>query len=156
MGVVAISGFTAGSSPGSPKLVTGNAEADFMRLSALLIPHRLDALTGARIMVGLGADRSPMNGHVTELLALARSRHATEAEDFFPFATGPAKAAALAIISAWYLGVAENIPGARVFANVDALMYGPTSDVMTIPSYATAGPSDWGQRSTPLAFMPSF
>ena len=66
------------------------------------------------------------------------------------------RGAALKIISAWYLGVIDDAPGATVFANFDALMFKPTSDVMTIPSYAPAGPNHWNSLSPPLAAMPSF
>ena len=129
---------------------------DFMRLSALLVPHRLDAVTGRRLATAMKADQSPMAGYVTTLLTLAAAKRASKVEDFFPFTTGAARAAALQIVSAWYLGVVEDVPGAVVFANVDALMFKPTSDVMTIPTYAPAGPSAWGGFSPPLAAMPSF
>jgi hypothetical protein len=38
--------------------------------------------------------------------------------------------------TAWYLGVIVDAPDTEVFAYELALMYQPTSDVMTIPSYA--------------------
>lgn len=129
---------------------------DFMRLSALLVSHRLDEVTGRRLAAAMEADQLPMAGHVTTLLALAATKRASKAEDFFPFATGAPRATALKMISAWYLGVVEDKPGAQVFANVDALMFRPTSDVMTIPTYAPAGPSAWGGFSPPLAAMPTF
>lgn len=129
---------------------------DFMRLSALLIPHRLDTVTGHRLAAAFRADRPPIADHVAALLRLAAAKQATTVEEFFPFAAGAPRATVLRIVSAWYLGVVEDRPGAQVFANVDALMFKPTSDVMTIPTYPTAGPSDWGGLSPPLAAMPAF
>jgi hypothetical protein len=43
-----------------------------------------------------------------------------------------------------------------VFAYEFALLYQPTSDVMTIPSYAISGPNGWSAESPPLHDMPSF
>ncbi len=129
---------------------------DFMRLSVLLIPHGLDTITGHRLAAAFEADRPPIAGHIAALLQLAASKRATTVEEFFPFAAGAPRATALRIISAWYLGVVEDKAGAQVFANVDALMFKPMSDVMTIPTYPSAGPNDWGRFSPPLAAMPSF
>jgi hypothetical protein len=69
---------------------------------------------------------------------------------------GPLKETALSIISAWYLGVVTDAPDAEVFAYEYALMYGPTSDVMTIPSYAIAAPNGWTDDAPPLSNMPEF
>jgi hypothetical protein len=131
-------------------------EAGFMHLARLLIPHRLDALTGRRLMAALSVKYPSLHSQVATLLALAIERQANEAEDFLPFATQNAKNVALAIISGWYLGFVQNGPTTQVLAYDQALMFGPTSDVMTIPTYATAGPNEWGSASPPVAFMPSF
>ncbi len=77
-------------------------------------------------------------------------------EDFFPFASDEAKASALRIISAWYLGVVEDAPGAKVIAYELALMFKPTSDVMTIPTYSISRPNGWGAAAPPLSAMPTF
>jgi hypothetical protein len=63
---------------------------------------------------------------------------------------------ALAIISAWYTGVVEDSANAEVFAFETALMYQPTRDVMTIPTYAISGPSGWTAQAPPLGNMPTF
>ena len=139
----------------STRLV-GEPHRDFLRLSALLVPHRLDEVTGERLALEMRADQPPMADYIASLLALATAKRASRAEDFFPFATAAPRAAALRIISAWYLGVVEDVPGARVFANADALMFKPTADVMTVPTYAVAGPNNWGGFSPPLAAMPVF
>jgi fructose 5-dehydrogenase small subunit len=78
-------------------------------------------------------------------------------EDFFPdLPEGRLKDTALAIISAWYTGVVVDEPGYKVFAFELALMYQPTRDVMTIPSYAISGPNGWNSSAPPLTDMPKF
>jgi hypothetical protein len=129
----------------------------FMELSSLLIPHRLNDAIGVRIGAAMSALNASLSQQVTELLAIAKKKNARIVEDFFPdVPEGPLKEAALAIISAWYLGVVTDAPDAEVFAYEFALMYGPTSDVMTIPSYAISGPNGWPADAPPLSDMPEF
>jgi hypothetical protein len=45
---------------------------------------------------------------------------------------------------------------AQVFASEFALMFQPTGDVMTIPSYAISGPNGWDSNAPPLTGMPTF
>ena len=129
----------------------------FMELSSLLIPHRLDHDVGLRLAAALSAKDPAFKGHVTALLDLARKKQAAIVEDFFPdVPDGPLKEAALLIISAWYLGVIVDAPVAEVFAYELALMYQPTIDVMTIPTYAISGPNGWTSEAPPLSNMPEF
>jgi len=128
----------------------------FMALSRLLIPHRLDPDIGRRIAAELKADQAPVSDHIDALLKLAHDRHATVVEDVFPFASEQAKAVALRIISAWYLGVVDDAPGAKIVAYELALMFKPTSDVMTIPTYSISRPNGWGVAAPPLSAMPTF
>jgi hypothetical protein len=128
----------------------------FMALSRLLIPHSLDSEIGRRIAAELKADRGPFSDHIDALLKLAHDRHATVAEDFLPFASDEAKAAALRIISAWYLGVVDDAPDAKIIAYELALMFKPTSDVMTIPTYSISRPNGWGIEAPPLSAVPTF
>ena len=103
------------------------------------------------------ARNAALQDHVTTLLAIAKKKDACIVEDFFPAVPeGPVKEAALAIISAWYLGVVIDESGAEVIAYEQALMYQPTRDVMTIPSYAKSGPNGWNAYAPPLSDMPSF
>jgi len=83
-------------------------------------------------------------------LRLQKQKNAVIVEDFFPdVPEGSAADTALSIISAWYLGVVSDAPDAEVVALEYALMYQPTSDVMTIPSYAISGPTA-GRPKLPL------
>jgi hypothetical protein len=131
--------------------------ARFMEVSSLLIPHRLNAEIGKRIGAAMSALNQSLSEQLAELLAIARNKNARIVEDFFPdVPEGPLKETALAIISAWYLGVVSDAPDAEVFAYEYALMYGPTRDVMTIPSYAISGPNAWTADAPPLDSMPEF
>jgi hypothetical protein len=136
---------------------SGESAARFMELSSLLIPHHLNEGVGRRIGAAMSALNPSLAEQMTELLAIARKKNARVVEDFFPdLPEGPLKETALAIISAWYLGVVTGAPDAEVFAYAYALMYGPTSDVMTIPSYAISGPNGWKADAPPLDSMPEF
>ena len=110
-----------------------------------------------RLAAALSVRDPAFTGHVTALLELARKKQAAVVEDFFPdVPEGPLKDTALLIISAWYLGVIVDAPDAEVFAYELALMYQPTIDVMTIPTYAISGPNGWTSEAPPLSDMPKF
>lgn len=131
--------------------------ARFMDLSSLLIQHRLDPVTGKRIAGALAAQNPSLPDQMTTLLDIARKKNARIVEDFFPdIPDGALKETTLSIISAWYMGVVIDTPDAEVFAFEHALMYQPTRDVMTIPSYAKSGPNNWNAHAPALSDMPSF
>ena len=133
------------------------SSARFMEISSLLIPHRLNEAIGKRIGAAMSALNPSLSEQVAELLAIAKNKDAKVVEDFFPdVPDGPLKKTALSIISAWYLGVVTDAPDAEVFAYEYALMYQPTKDVMTIPSYAISGPNGWTADAPPLDSMPEF
>jgi hypothetical protein len=131
--------------------------AQFMEISSLLIQHHLNEQVGKRIGAAMSGLNPALSEQVGALLAIAKNKNARIVEDFFPdVPEGPLKETALAIISAWYLGVVTDAPDAEVFAFEYALMYGPTKDVMTIPSYAISGPNGWTSEAPPLDRMPEF
>jgi hypothetical protein len=131
--------------------------AGFMEISSLLIPHRLHEEVGKRIGAAMSALNPSLSEQVAGLLAIARNKNARMVEEFFPdVPEGPLKETALAIISAWYLGVVKDADDGEVFAFEYALMYQPTRDVMTIPSYAISGPNAWPADAPPLENMPDF
>ncbi|WP_407121897.1 sorbitol dehydrogenase family protein [Bradyrhizobium sp. STM 3561] len=133
------------------------AAARFMEISSLLVPHRLNAEVGRRMGAAMVALNPALLQEIGGLLSIARGRNARIVEDFFAdIPDGPLKETALSIISAWYLGVVTSASNAEVFAYEYALMYGPTSDVMTIPSYAISGPNRWTSTAPPLSNMPEF
>jgi hypothetical protein len=131
--------------------------ARFMEISLLLVPHRLNEEVGKRMGAAMGALNPSLSQQIDALLAIAREKNARIVEDFFAdVPDGPLKETALSIISAWYLGVVTDAPDAEVFAYEYALMYQPTRDVMTIPSYAISGPNGWSAEAPPLSNMPEF
>jgi hypothetical protein len=156
-GAVLVGGLATGLMPAALAAWSDEASARFMEISSLLIPHRLHEEVGERIGAAMGALNPALSQQVAELLAIAKYKNAKIVEDFFPdVPDGPLKETALAIISAWYLGVVKDADGGEVFAFEYALMYGPTSDVMTIPSYAISGPNAWPPDAPPLENMPDF
>jgi hypothetical protein len=135
----------------------GDFAARFMEVSLLLIQHKLDPIVGARMAQAMLASDSSLSERVTEIIRVAKTKNAKAVEDFFPdLPEGPLKSTALDIISGWYLGVIKDTADAEVFAFEDALIYKPTSDVMTIPSYAKSKPNGWGPDAPPLSNMPEF
>jgi hypothetical protein len=158
-GAVLVGGLATGLMPTTSALAAWSDEssARFMEISSLLIPHRLHEEVGQRIGAAMGALNPALSQQVTELLAIAKNKNARIVEDFFAdVPDGPLKETALAIISTWYLGVVKDADDAEVFAFEYALMYGPTRDVMTIPSYAISGPNAWPADAPPLENMPDF
>lgn len=140
-----------------PAPAGNDATARFLELSHLLIPHRLDGEIGRRLALAMAKADPALPDQVDQLLAIAKAKQASIVEEFFPdIPAGPLKARALAIISAWYMGVIVDAPGAEVFAYELALMYQPTRDVMTIPSYAISKPNGWTSDAPPLGAMPVF
>jgi hypothetical protein len=136
---------------------TATFPSQFMEISSLLIAHHLDRDIGLRLAVALRMKNPAFVAHVTSLLEIAKRKNATIVEDFISdVPDGPLRDTALLIISAWYLGVIVDEPDAEVFAYELALMYQPTIDVMTIPSYAISGPNGWTSAAPPLSNMPKF
>jgi hypothetical protein len=112
---------------------------------------------GLRLAAALRIKDPALPTHVVSLIEIAKQKHATIVEEFFSdVPDGPLKNTALLIISAWYLGVIVDAPDAEVFAYELALIYQPTADVMTIPTYAIAGPNGWTSEAPPLGRMPNF
>jgi hypothetical protein len=141
----------------APTSWSDQSAARFMEISRLLVPHRLNEAVGKRMGAAMGALNPLLSQQMEGLLSIARQKDARIVEDFFAdVPDGPLKDAALSIISAWYLGVVTDAPDAEVFAYEYALMYQPTRDVMTIPSYAISGPNRWTVETPPLSNMPEF
>jgi len=141
----------------APTPWSDQSAARFMEISLLLVPHRLNEEVGKRMGAAMAALNPSLSQQIDGLLSIARDKNARIVEDFFAdVPDGPLKATALSIISAWYLGVVTDAPDAEVFAYEYALMYQPTSDVMTIPSYAISGPNAWSADAPPLSNMPEF
>jgi hypothetical protein len=155
--LVAAGTVIAGMSGYATQVEQSDFPARFMEVSLLLIQHKLDPTVGARMAQAMLASDASLSVHVSEIIRIAKTKNAKVVEDFFPdLPEGPLRNTALSVISGWYLGVIKDTADAEVFAFEDALIYKPTSDVMTIPSYAKSKPNGWGPDAPPLSNMPVF
>ena len=85
-----------------------DASTPFMEISQLLIEHRLDRDVGRRLAIAMAATNTAFSEQITELLVIAKGKNAKIVEDLFSdIPEGPLKECALAIISAWYMGVSS-------------------------------------------------
>lgn len=132
-------------------------QAQFMRLSNLLVNHRLNPAVGAR-MVQVAAEQHPdLSKMMGDILAIADKKTATVVEDFFgDIPEGPLQTLAHWIIFAWYTGCSSPKRDAKVFTYEEALTYQTTLDVVAIPSYGITGPNRWRQDIVPLSPLPRF
>jgi hypothetical protein len=141
----------------APVALSDEFAAQFMDISSLLIPHRLNPIIGERMANAMVRLNPALPQQVAALLEIAKGKNAKIVEDFFPdVPVGALKDAALSIIASWYMGVAADVPGAEVIAFEFALMFQPTRDVMTISSYAKSGPNGWNANAPALSDMPTF
>ena len=137
--------------------VAPEVSSSFMDVSSLLIDHHLDPEVGTRMAAAMLRINPEIAQDIGAIIDIAKKKNARIVEDFFAdIPEGRLKDTALAIISAWYTGVVENSATAEVFAFETALMYQPTHDVMTIPTYAISGPNGWNAEAPPLSNMPTF
>ncbi|WP_187697680.1 sorbitol dehydrogenase family protein [Herbaspirillum aquaticum] len=131
--------------------------APFMRLSALLVNHRLNPAVGARMLEVAAREHADLDTLMRQLLAIAEQKQARRVEDFFAdIPAGAQQTLAYWIIFAWYTGCSSPKRNATVFTYEEALTYQTTLDVVAIPSYGISGPNLWRQATVPLADMPRF
>ena len=141
----------------APVTASGVPLRKFMEVSSLLIDHHLNAEVGGRLAAAMNGVYPDIEQNIDRILTIARNNNAKVVEEFYSdIPQGRILEIALAIVSAWYSGVISEAPGSEVYAYELALMYQPTSDVMTIPSYAISGPNGWNASSPPLKDMPNF
>ncbi|EJN03247.1 sugar dehydrogenase complex small subunit [Herbaspirillum sp. YR522] len=132
-------------------------QAQFMRLSNLLVNHRLDPAVGARILAVATQEHTGLPAMMSQLIGIAEARKAVVVEDFFgDIPEGPLQTLAHWIIFCWYTGSSSAKRDARVFTYEQALTYQTTADVVAIPSYGLSGPNRWSQVTVALADMPRF
>lgn len=132
-------------------------DAQFMRLSSLLINHHLDAGVGARIAAFASNAHPDLSRMMDSIIAIAQQKKATAVEDFFDdIPDGAAKDLAHWIIAAWYSGSSSASHDAEVFTYELALTYQVTKDVTQIPSYGLSGPNAWTRSNAPLDAIPQF
>lgn len=129
----------------------------FMRLSALLVNHRLNPAVGARIGAAAARKYAASAAMVDAILAIAADKRALLVEDFFAdIPAGPLQELAHWVIFAWYSGCSSPKKDAQVFSFEEALTYQTTADVVAIPSYGISGPNAWSRAIVALSDMPHF
>ncbi len=132
-------------------------QAQFMRLSNLLVNHVLNPAVGARMLKVAAAEHQDLARMMADIIAIAEQKQAKVVEDFFgDIPEGPLQALAHWIIFAWYTGCSSARKDAKVFTYEEALTYQTTIDVVAIPSYGLSGPNRWRQVTVSLADMPRF
>lgn len=129
----------------------------FMKASGLLIQHNLSQKVGGRLAVLLSRDIASFEEDLNIIIQIAERKQAQRVEDFFDeLPDGNVKKTAYRIIFSWYSGVIDKSTTAEVVAFEDALMYKPTRDVTTVPTYSFNGPGKWVSIDPPLSDMPDF
>jgi hypothetical protein len=147
---------SATATSGTPA-VPAEIDAQFMRLSSLLINHQLDTGVGARITAFAMTAHPDLPKMMDGIIAIAQQKNAASVEDFFgDIPAGPMQDLAHWIISAWYSGSSSAKHDAEVFTYELALTYQVTKDVTQIPSYGLSGPNAWTRPNAALADMPQF
>ncbi len=135
----------------------GALQSRFMRLSTLLVNHRLAPEVGARIAAFAATQHPDLPALIDGIIAVADKKNATSVEDFFAdIPDGPSKDFAHWVIFAWYSGVSAPVRKAQLFTFEKALTFQTTADVTAIPSYGLAAPDRWSQTTVPLGTMPTF
>ncbi len=113
----------------------------FLKLSiALTGKNDLDPLTAARLSAAFRQLAPDVHRQFASLARL----HATAPEALLTAAeSNSVKAAALAIVAAWYTGSLGKSPHSATIAYRDALMQRTVADAMYPPTYAAGGPGWW-------------
>jgi hypothetical protein len=131
--------------------------ARFMRLSSLLVNHRLNPAVGARIVKAAQTQHKDLPAMMDSIIAVAEQKQAKVVEDFFEdIPEGALKDFAHWVVFAWYSGVSAPGRDAELFTFEEALTFQTTLDVVTIPSYGISGPNRWSQTTVALSNMPRF
>jgi hypothetical protein len=130
----------------------------FMKLSSLLIDHKLSPAIGARIADTAAGQHKNLGQMLDAIIAVAEKKNAAQVEDFFgDIPDGELKDFAHWVIFAWYSGCSSEKRDATVFTYEEALTFKTTSDVVAIPSFGFSGPNLWTRPNLPLsAPMPRF
>jgi hypothetical protein len=159
-GATLIAGGVAASLHPSLSLAAANAvtQTRFMKLSSLLVNHRLNPDIGARIAETASGQYENLTAMLDQIFAIAEIKQAAAVEDFFTdIPDGELKDFAHWVIFAWYSGCSSDKRDAEVFTYEEALTFKTTIDIVTIPSFGLSGPNQWTRPNLPLSVpMPSF
>jgi len=121
-------------------------EADrFMRMSGLLVNHRLDPAFGAAILDHARQHTADWAQLCDRITGRAEARGARTVEEFFDdIPAGPEQDFARWVILAWYSGCSGAGATATLFSYEKALAFQTTIDMAPIPSYGRPAPMPGG------------
>lgn len=124
-----------------PDIADPEPDPAFLNLSkALTGKDDLDEVTAARLSAAFRSLVPEVHGSFASLARL----HENDPSALLAAAeTHGLKAAALAIVAAWYTGSLSKAPRSATFTHTDALMQRPVADAMYPPTYASSGPGWW-------------
>jgi hypothetical protein len=106
-------------------------------------------VTASRIFAAMGRTHPDFSARAHQLAELAKN--GVDPKALLSAATDAGlRETAMAIVSAWYTGTVGEGSDAVVVSYVDALMYRPVRDGMTVPTYCSNGPL-WWTRAIPAA-----
>ena len=123
---------------------------DFLKISRALTGHdELDSVTASRIFNAMSKADPAFTSRAAALSRLVRDGDEPKALLAAADQAG-LRDMALAIVSAWYTGTVGAGAQAVVVSYVNALMYRPVADGLTVPAYCGDGPL-WWTRPVPAA-----
>lgn len=151
-GFVLTSAVIAGLALVKPQAIVFASDADFrsgafMTISRLVSPDALDVRT-AQALYDVLRKKPDFDANLQALAKLASAPGIDIdglAAQLDPMQQHALRNTLNQIVSAWYLGIVDN----RTYAYQGALMYRPTADVLSPPSYAHAGPLSWADAVPP-------
>lgn len=114
----------------------------------------LSPLTAGRIYEALLRDDAALPGEVATLSRLAQDHRTPEALKTAASEAGLGDLV-MKIVTAWYTGTVETAQGPVVVAYAEALMYRPTADGLTVPTYCSNGPLWWSSLPPGIDRMPA-
>jgi len=119
------------------------ADGDFMRVSRAVVEGALDATTGQALYAAPKKADATFDTRLQQLAAFIAGQPSMPVEALAQQLDAQHQMALRStlnqVVSAWYLGTV----GTQVFAYAGALMYRPTADVLSPPSYVHGGPLNW-------------
>jgi hypothetical protein len=147
---LALAGAVAAPGSAPAQQAPPHPDDEFLSLSELLTGHsKLNPELGHRLNASLSDTHADFDAHVSACTAFARAHGLSAAQPLIAALQAQnlqLAAMALAIVSAWYTGVAGDGPQAKVVAYPEALMFRTVQDVLTVPSYCRAAPGYWTAR----------
>jgi hypothetical protein len=131
-----------------------NATSTFLDVSqAVTGRDGLSPVTAERIYNAMHGDDAGFPGRIEHLAELAQQSASPEALKSAASTVGLDETV-MSIVTAWYTGTVQTGKGPVVVAYVDALMYQPVADGLTVPTYCNKGPLWWTGFPPEIATMP--